>query len=259
MPYIKNPKTEGSGILAAIPQQGRCPNNCDHCFFQGHNRSYLKPIVEKTPNMPDVRDVVLYNRVVRVNDGNDSNHQIALVIRSTQQYPMKFFNTAIPKNIETFKDPVVLTINPGKMTDKEFYKLDPIPKNLMFVRIRANMWNLKEVIIPAVKYYTEKEVPVVLTFMAYYQEGDKIPDDVKIRKFYNGYKMVDAYVFRKRTLNSYWAITTIAWEFIMENFKHNHWLYSCSKIEGELGTYKCHRCGNCLREYFYTMEKIRSG
>jgi len=259
MTYKVNPKTEGSGILACIPQQGRCPNNCKHCFFQGHGRSYLKPIEENTPNMPDMRDAVLYNRVVRVNDGNDSNHQIALVIRSTQQYPMKFFNTSIPKNIETFKDPVVLTINPGHLTDTDWYSIwGKIPTNLMFVRIRTNMWNINTIVRPAVKFYTEREVPVVLTFMAYYQEGDKIPDDIKIKSFRYKGKLEQAYVFRKRTLNSYWAITTVAWESIMEKFKYNHWLYSCGKIEGEKGNYKCHRCGNCLREYFYTMEKIRN-
>ena len=259
MPYLTNPKMEGSGMLACIPQQGRCPNNCKHCFFQGHGRSYLKPIEEKTPNMPTRKQAE--GRVIRVNDGNDSNFQREYVIAATKHYPMKFYNTAIPFNIGNFDAPVVLTINPGEMTDKDWHKLDRIQKNLMFVRIRTNMWNMNEVVIPAVKYYTDREVPVVLTFMAYYQEGDKIPDDVKITQFF--YKDEtsprDAYVFRKRTLNSYWAITTIAWEFIMEKFKYNHWLYSCSKIEGELGTYKCHRCGNCLREYFYTMEKIRNG
>jgi len=143
------------------------------------------------------------------------------------------------------------------MTDHDWYKLDPIPKNLMFVRIRSNMWNLWKVVLPAVEYYTAHEIPVVLTFMAYYQEGDEIPDDIKIRKFYYIDGMKDAYIFRKRTLNSYWAITTVAWEYIMEIFKYNYWVYSCGKLEGEKGTYKCHRCGNCLREYFYTMEKMR--
>jgi len=257
MTHKTNPKTIGSGIICAIPQKGRCPNNCKHCFFQS-GRSFLEPLDENLPNMPTVEQSI--GRVVRVNDGNDSNVFKNLVKDSVKFYPHKFFNTSIPTDLEFFEDPVVLTINPAEMTDVDFYKLNPIPKNLMFVRIRANMWNLDEVVIPAVKYYTEKEVPVVLTFMAYYQEGNEMPDDVKITQFF--YKAEtfprDAYVFRKRTLNSYWAITTVAWEYIMEHFKYNHWLYSCSKIEGEKGTYKCHRCGNCLREYFYTMEKLRS-
>ena len=249
MTYIENPKTKGSGIFAVIPQQGRCPNNCKHCFFQGHGRSYLKPIEENTPNMPTLQQTI--GRVVRVNDGNDSNLYKYLVKDSVKFYPQKFFNTSIPKNLEFFEDPVVLTINPAEMTDKEFYKLNPIPKNLMFVRIRTNMWNIHDVVIPAVKYYTDREVPVVLTFMAYYDTDDKVPEEIP--EVY-----LHCYEFRKRTLNCYYAITTNAWEMIMSLFKYNHWVYSCSKIEGEKGTYKCHRCGNCLREYFYTMEKMRN-
>ena len=206
--------------------------------------------------MPDVRDAI--GMIVRVNDGNDSNINKELVIEATKEYAQKFYNTAINDGLEDFDAPVVLTINPGKYTDNHWDKLDPIPKNLMFVRIRVNMWNLKDVVIPAIEYYSSHEVPIVLTFMAYYQEGDEIPDDIKIREFYYRGEIHYTYVFRKRTLNSYWAITTIAWEFIMEKFKYNHWVYSCSKIEGEKGTYKCHRCGNCLREYFYTREKLRN-
>jgi len=248
MGYIENPKTAGSGIVACIPQQGRCPNECKHCFYQS-GRSFLEPLDENLPNMPPAEEA--QNQVVRVNDGNDSNHQIALVIRSTQQYPMKFYNTAIPKNFDKFDAPVVLTINPAKMTDRDWYKLDPIPKNLMFVRIRTNMWNINTVVIPAIEYYTSKEIPVVLTFMAYYDTDDKVPEEIPpdYLKYYR---------FRKRTLNAYYAITTHGWELIMSEFMYNHWVYSCSKIEGEKGTYKCHRCGNCLREYFYTMEKLRS-
>ena len=200
MTYKENPKTKGSGIFAVIPQQGRCPNNCKHCFFQGHNRSFLKPIEENTPNMLPIEESRC--RVIRINDGNDSNHQRELVINSTWMYNMRFFNTAIPKDLEGFPGPVVVTINPGKMTDSDFYKLDPIPKNLMFVRIRTNMWNINTVVRPAVEYYTSKEVPVVLTFMAYYQEGDEMPDDIKIQSFRYKRRLEQAYIFRKRTLNS---------------------------------------------------------
>jgi len=34
MSYKENPKMVGSGMLACIPQTGRCPNNCEDCFFQ---------------------------------------------------------------------------------------------------------------------------------------------------------------------------------------------------------------------------------
>ena len=239
MGYIENPKTKGSGIVCAIPQQGLCPNKCPDCFFQS-GRSFLEPLEENLPNMPN--DVE--NRVVRVNDGNDSNHQIALVIRSTKQYPMKFYNTAIPKNLETFDAPVVLTLNPAKMTDTGFHKLKKIPKNLMFVRIRTNMWNLENVVEPAVEYYTKKGVPVILTFMAYY--------DTSVPEEYQRY-----YTFTERTINSYWVIRSLFWKMVMDQFWTNDLVYSCSKIEGEKASRACSRCGNCLREYFATMERMR--
>ena len=240
MSYIENPKTKGSGIICAIPQIGICPNNCEDCFFQS-GRSYLEPLENNLPNMPSVE--MTQNRVVRVNDGNDSNVNRSLVMKDTSRYPMKFYNTAIPKNIDRFDAPVVLTINMGKLTDKECVCLSPIPSNLMFVRVRANTWNT-HVIDKAVAYYTLNEVPIVLTFMAYFNLS--IPEAHR-----------QNYVFRKRTLNSYWAITTEAWEMIMLRYKYNIWVYSCGKIEGERGTTACRHCGNCLREYFATMERLR--
>jgi len=238
--YKENPKFKGSGIVGAIPQTGTCPNGCEDCFFQS-GRSYLEPLDKNLPNMPTPE--MADGRIVRVNDGNDSNVQQELVIEACKDYKLKFYNTAIPKNFEKFDDPVVLTVNPGKMTDLDWYKVEDIPKNLMFVRIRVNMWNLETVVDEAVKYYTNREVPVILGFMAYY---NKIIDE-KYSKYY---------IYRKRTINSYWAITTDAWEEIMVRYKHNYYLYSCGKIEGEKGVTGCARCGNCIREFFATKERM---
>jgi len=237
--YRENPKTKGSGIISCIPQKGTCPNECEDCFFQS-KRSYLEPLAENLPNMPTVEQVGW--RVVRVNDGNDSNVQRDLVLKETNKYPLKFYNTAIPKDLEGFKyAPVVLTVNPGRMTDADAYILNTIPSNLMFVRFRINTWNLL-MADEVVKYYSERDVPIVLTFMAYFTS--------KVREGHE-----NNYAFRKRTLNSYWAITTTAWEEIMDKYKYNKWVYSCGKIEGEKGTTACRHCGNCIREYFATMER----
>lgn len=243
MNYIFNPKTKGSGIIACIPQTGRCPNNCEDCFFQS-GRSYLEPLDENLPNIPP-RSMDLRYRVVRINDGNDSNVDRENVISVAEQFQMKYFNTAIPLNIGEFKWPVVLTVNPGMKTDDKFHKLDEIPKNLMFVRVRTNMWNLENVVDKAVDYYASREVPVVLTFMAYYNEST-IPQEYKYH-----------YMYRTRTLNPYWAIRTDAWREVMKRYEDNKWVSSCGKIEGEKGTSACRFCGNCLREYFATMERIR--
>ena len=238
MQYVENPKTKGSGIMACIPQKGICPNRCKDCFFQS-GRSYLEPLTENLPNMPDLQLYV--NKVIRVNDGNDSNVKRKLVKDSTQIYSMRFYNTAIPKDLEYFEMPVVLTINPKNKTDKSFYKLNPIPKNLMFVRFRTNTWNL-DLCDEAADYYTTKEIPIVLTFMAYHNEEDV--------------KKIEDYQYRKRTLNSYWAITTSAWMSVMDCYVGNKYVYSCGR-EGI--TSQCKFCGNCLREYFATMEKINTG
>lgn len=239
MSYKKNPKIAGSGILAAIPQNDTCPHKCLDCFFQS-GRSYLEPFNENLPNLPPPEKVDY--RIVRVNDGNDSSHRMAEVISSTNVYKNRFFNTAIPKYLADFPGPVVLTVNPGKKTDTSAYFLEDIPNNLMYVRFRANAWNL-DLANKVVDYYTSREVPVVMTFMAYFLE--KLPED-----------HANKYIFRKRTMNSYWAITTNAWRDIMRTWEDNILVSSCSKIEGEKGTYKCRHCGVCLREYFATMERI---
>ena len=240
MVYIENPKLKGSGILACIPQTGKCPIGCSDCFFQS-GRSYLEPLDKNLPNMPSLDQVK--NRVVRVNDGNDSNNERDLVVERCKQYPLKFYNTSIPKDLGGFGDPVVLTVNPGDMTDNKAHFLDYIPNNLMFVRVRVNTWNIENIVNKVVDYYTKEEVPVILTFMAYYTED--IPE---------GHK--ENYVFRKRNINSYRAITTDAWEKIMDIYKYNPFVYSCGKIEGEKGVSGCARCGNCIREFFVTLERM---
>ena len=240
--YRDNPKVKGSGIITAIPQAGICPNKCDDCFFQS-GRSYLEPLDENLPNMPPIEATI--NRIVRVNDGNDSNVLRQVVIDLMRPYQFKFYNTALAIDLDKFDAPVVLTLNPGKMTDVNFHRLlqEEIPKNLMFVRFRTNTWNLDLADI-AINNYSELEIPIVLTFMAYFDTPVKV-----------GFEQ--DYIYRKRTLNSYFAITTEAWEWVMSRYKFNKWVYSCGKIEGERGTSLCRFCGNCIREYFATIERMR--
>jgi len=191
--------------------------------------------------MPDPEWVIRNGFVVRVNDGNDSNVQRELVVNAVRCYPRRFYNTAIPKDLAGFDAPVVLTVNPGSMTEVDFHKVDPIPPNLMFVRVRVCTWNLG-LVDAAVAYYTKRDVPVILTFMAYFHKT--IPEAEK-----------GNYTFRKRTLNPYWAITTRAWEGVMARYKYNRLVYSCGK-EGEHGGGGCRYCGNCLREYFATVVRM---
>lgn len=234
MSYIENPKTKGSGIVCAIPQKGVCPVGCADCFFQS-GRSYLEPLDQNLPNMP----LMIYARglVVRVNDGNDSNNKRDEVIDTTKHYPERFYNTSIPRDLEGFGAPVVLTVNPGDMTDTDAHLLDPVPKNLMFVRFRANPWNVS-LGRKVVEHYTSRDIPVVLTFMAYY--NCDIPEKFK-----------SCYIYKKRTLNSYWVITQSAWNWITSQltFDNPALVHTCGK---DAQTHACKHCGHCLREYFAT-------
>jgi hypothetical protein len=234
VPYKINPKTKGSGIICAIPQEGECQNYCQDCFFQS-GRSYLEPLEENLPNMPPVE--LARKSIVRVNDGNDSNLQKNLVLEATRHYPDKFFNTAIP-NLD-FPGPVVLTVNPGEKTDKDAYLFDPIPVNLMFIRVRTNTWNLN-VVNYVVDHYTSRDLPVVLTFMAYYTS--KLP--ASHQEFYE---------FRKRTLNSYWCINGNKWDEIVGKYKENVLVHTCGTPEST----SCKDCGNCRREYFATIQRMK--
>lgn len=234
MKYIENPKLEGSGILACIPQKGICPIGCEDCFFQG-GRSYLEPIENNLPNIPGIEDSK--GRIVRINDGNDSNNQRDHVINVANQYENYFYNTAIPEDLEGFKKPVVLTVNPGKMTDKAFHKLKTIPKNLMMVRVRTNMWNIP-VIDSVVQYYSEENnIPVILTIMAYY--------NTTISEKYR-----DFYSYQIRILNSYCVLNKKGLSIFEKRYENKRNVHFCGNL--------CKNCGHCLREYYNTKERLRN-
>jgi len=236
MGYVENPKTKDSGIACAIPQKGRCPFGCKGCFYQS-GRGYLEPLEERTPNMPPV----VPGQVVRVNDGNDSTNAFYLVVAETKKYPDRFFNTSFPNRLPDFPGPVVLTLNPGEMTNRNFWKVEAVDP-LMFVRFRVNTWNLR-LAEDAVRWYSAREVTTVLTFMAY----DTLAEIPEAEWW--------AYAERVRTLNRYFAITAGAWEHVMEHFRRNPWVSSCGHHEG-VDTH-CRHCGNCLREYHAWKEKHR--
>lgn len=236
--WIWNPKTKDSGIITCIPQPGLCPMGCDDCFFQS-GRSYLEPLKENIPHIPS--ESLAEGRIVRINDGNDSNNNFDLVVEKTVHFKDKFYNTSINKNLDKFPGPVVLTVNPSRMTDFGFQKIIDVPVNLMFIRVRTNMWNIDGVVEPVVDYYTKINVPVILTYMAYYQT--KIPKDYQ-----------DYYSFEKRTLNSYHVLNEKGMKLIRTKFQNNTLVYEC----GYKGTHSCIRCGNCIREYYRTKEKINN-
>lgn len=228
MSYVENPKTKGSGIVCCAPQTTQCPRGCADCFAQ-HEGVYAE-----LPNIPDEQDAK--GRVVRIGDISDAYHQLGLSMHYANLFDDCFLNTSYKEIFEIVQSvPIVLTLNPGELTDIDFHKLDPIPQNLMFVRFRANAWNTA-MMREAINYYTPKGVAVILTWMAYIE--------TPIPELY-----ADVYEFRQRTLNSYWCIKEYARRRIERDYGDNELVYSCGK--------QCARCGNCIREYNNIKERLR--
>ncbi len=203
---MKNPKIEGSGIVECKPQTGFCKNNCNQCYYN-RNEEYREARI-----FPGNTD-----KIVRMNAGHDSNINRDLVIAVGKCYKNVFYNTSIPRF--DFPGPVVFTCNPEE--EKQAMLVD-IPKNLMFVRIRVSSTNP---IRRAIEYYTDRLVPVVLTFMAYYtmQPGTEL------------------YEWKKRNINSYWCPK--------ESFKKDTLLAFGNRLVSNCGAL-CKDCKTCESLYW---------
>ena len=233
--YIENPKTKGSGIYCVIPQAYEpCPRQCKDCYFL-NGRSYLEPLEKNLPNMPP--DGICQDFVIRVNDGLDSGHKAGDVIQKTAHFPNKFYNTSYPHKVALLSEyaPVVLTINPDPHTDTLFFDqvYDCKP---MFVRFRANMWNVK-LLDKAIAYWCYKQkVPLVITFMRYYNENEQLA------KHYNSF-----YTKKEHILNQSWSINQWGWDLILYCFRNNPLVFTCGR---DANNHLCKDCGVCLQLYW---------
>ena len=219
-----NPKLEGSGIIEAIPQTGECPIGCDECFYNG--KRFYRSL--DTPLLPSLQEA--QGNIVRVNSGHDSNVQRGLVIKSTEQYLDKFYNTSIA-NFD-FPGPVVFTAN-GRKPILAKRGLD----NLMFVRARTSPMNLSDVDRIVEHYQERNEIPVVLTFMRYYDKG-VIPVEFQ-----------DRFMHRKHILNEYWCINQDAQDEILQRYGGK--VLMCGTKSSSL----CKDCGNCKSLYMKHQKK----
>jgi len=92
---VQNPKMEGSNIWDCRPQVGKCPNDCNQCFYNREGAFYCDI---NEPYIPDPEQVG--DGIVRFNSGHDSNLQRDLVIEVSKRYKKCFFNTSIVLDIE---------------------------------------------------------------------------------------------------------------------------------------------------------------
>lgn len=217
---IENPKMAGSNLIDCVPQVGRCPNNCDQCYYNKWFYAGFEPVI---PTAEDAE-----GKIVRVNSGNDSNNQRELVLEATRGYKHRFYNTSIPKF--DFEDcPVVLTINPRQDGD---WVAVALRDNLMFVFFRMNTWNV-DMAKEAIRHYCfDIGVPVVLTFMRYF-------DLLSVHEPHH-------YEPRKHVLHEYWDITEKAWWMVMSELPLSNLLFTC----GTPGHPYCRDCGVCETLYW---------
>jgi hypothetical protein len=237
----RNPKQEGTPFFDCIPQVGPCPIGCNQCFYNRPGAYYV-PI--DRPHVPTPKEVG--DGIVRMNCGNDSNNQRELVIETAQRYRRYFFNTSIPRY--DFPGPVVLTANAREEVPahQPIFIGEPPPANLMFVRLRVSSTNLRY-IDDAVLRWTVQQVPVVLTFMAYYDVEPKIPTDVQVAV--EG----PCYEWRVRHINSYWCPTKEFMRWVMARYAQNRLVSMCSSI----GSAYCRDCRNCETYYVQSMKRLR--
>lgn len=216
---MSNPKLVGSNIVDCIPQTGECPQKCSECFFNGGRfyRTLDEPLL---PTLEEVGD-----KIVRVNSGNDSNNKKQLVIDSTKQYKHKFYNTSYPHF--DFPSPVVFTCNP-----KEKVFLVNKVDNLMFVRVRTTPWNLEDVDKVVEHYLKKHNVPVLLTFMRFYN-GDLIPVEYK-----------SDFEWVKHISNDYYCLKTETVFEILARYKKTGVLTCGNNVSSS-----CVDCRNC--EFLY--------
>lgn len=226
-----NPKLVGSNIVDCIPQTGECPNHCSECFYNGGR--FFRTLDE--PLFPTEEEVK--GKIVRVNTGNDSNNNRKLVVESTEKYVYRFFNTAIPKL--DFPAPVVLTINP-QYNDKAVF-VDPVPLNLMFVRVRVGIWDTG-IAREAVEHYVKRGVPVVFTFMRYYDRA-LIPAGAR-----------ESYEWRQHITNAYLCPKSEAIVQFMRYFGGTG-----ARMCGMPWSSYCVDCGHCEEFYWRTLRRISGG
>ncbi len=242
----RNPKQEGSNLYGCRPQTGACPIGCNQCYYNRPG-AYYNDISK--PNVPHVDDVG--NGIVKMNCGHDSNLKRELVIAFAEQYENYFFNTSI-NNLD-FPGPVVLTINCCEEEPKRAIRPPiSVPPNLMFVRIRASASNLGDV-HRLVTDWLLSDVPIVITFMAYYDKG-VFEGVVKHRhSFYNN---LDGhlYEYKTRHINKYWCPTREMKIRTMKslNAEHNKLLTMCGTFDSNY----CKDCRNCESYYWITRRRL---
>jgi hypothetical protein len=256
----RNPKQEGTCLWDCKPQQGPCPNDCNQCFYNRPGAFYV-PIEE--PIIPDSAEVG--DGIVRMNCGHDSNIEREKVIEAAGRYRHVFYSTPLPRF--DFPSPVVFTANP--VEEKRLWKpgeieqlfLRPSLDNLMFVRLRVSLTNRELIQKGVLEWAVLRKIPVVLTFMAYYDQlppgcyesnaGDR---PVAVPESGQQENPRPAYVWKKRTHNSYWCPTSEFKAGVLSRMRASGG--TLVSMCGTSTSNRCRDCRNCETYYVQTMKRL---
>lgn len=255
MANLSNPKQVDSTLIDLVPQIGPCPNGCNQCYYNRPDVYYagFEPVI---PSQKEAK-----GKIIRVNCGNDSNNQRDLVIESALKYQHFFFNTSIPRF--DFPGPVVYTANP-KEEEQANLLVCPMPYNLMYVRLRVSASNLFHIRL-AVEYYTMRTIPVVLTFMRYYDSDIYQKMLLNAELVLESYKPFvgmgydhsesDLYQVRKHIKNSYWCPTSAFMRNVLAwlPYDNTHLVQMC----GTPCSSFCKDCNICVGFYYLTLKRMR--
>ncbi len=228
--YKANPKQIGSNLIDCTPQKGPCPVNCNQCYYNRDSSLF-------SPNIPTKKKSI--NKIVRFNALHDSNIHKALVLKTAKKYKDVFFNTSIADF--DFPGPVVYTANPEDNHPVEVNFLrDRKSNNIMFIRLRVSYINLYHLKLAVRLIHDYSNIPIVLTFMRYYDEPT-----------------VDSamYIKRKHILNVYWCPTKYFKRLVMETLKEisGNQVTMCGTIESDY----CIDCRNCEAFYWITKKRMK--
>ena len=235
----QNPKQVGSNLIDCKPQVGKCPLDCNQCYYNRPGAYYGDVHSQEIPTKEEAK-----GKIVRMNAAHDSNIDRDQVIAVASEYEDVFFNTAI--NNLKFPGPVVLTANPDE-TKRGFKAPYHVPDNLMFVRLRTSPANLFDVGKAAMDW-TLSDILVVLTFMCYSNKEEMELVDKPIA-------MSDScFEYGVTHKNKYWKPTRVFKEYAIKYIRQ----FIGSRMISMCGTLDSNLCKDCrLCEYYYWITKKR--
>jgi len=120
----------------------------------------------------------------------------------------------------------------------------------MFIRIRASASNLGD-IHRLVTDWSLSDVPIVITFMAYY---DKAVFEGVVKHRHPFYAGIKEYVYKTRHINKYWCPTKEMKIGTMKSLgiEHNRLLTMCGTFDSNY----CKDCKNCESYYWITKRRL---